>query len=107
MDELMSLLGPEPLAALDPSAFDPAVFGLDAGVVLSINQATNVLKEDFMKWGWDKWLNRFYPALPFILGFGLSMLTKPSLMEAVYSAAKYGVWANFTWHLMRVSVKGQ
>jgi hypothetical protein len=80
--------------------------GLDAVTIGALNEATNLLKDDFRRWGLEARLNRFYPFLPVAIGFGAFLLMGDGLWTSALDALKYGILSNFVWSVGRTTVKG-
>lgn len=87
-----------------PDGSDPSG---DAGLIAATTELTNQLKAKIEEFGPSPFLQRLYPALPFLIGGGLSFLIKQSLKTALFDAIKYGTAATFAWRAYKVTIKGE
>ena len=95
----------EILGALDPSTLG---MGVDASAVIAVSEATNLIKGDMRKWGLDGAVGRLYPAIPFLVAFGLGLLYGNALWsDALWYSGKIGLLSSFAWQGYRVSMKGK
>jgi len=81
--------------------------GMDTGVAAAVVEATNWVKDCLQSTGLEKYLGRFYPALPFILGIGLRYALSGDWSLALKDRFQTGLVASLMWHGFRVSVKGK
>ena len=88
-------------------AIDPASLGLDAGMVMAVNEMTNWVKGKLGEWTWDDKFSRFYPVIPFLCAFAVCLMVHQALWPALKCCVMYGLWSTFAWNLYKKSWKGE
>lgn len=89
-----------------------AQMGLDSGIVLSINEITNWIKDHapgILPDAWMEFFNRALPFIPCFVGIGLCFLLQMGeggTWGCIKTGFMYGVASNFIWRVWKTG-KGE
>jgi len=97
MDELMTLI----------QNADPATVALNAGIVASVNGASEWITDQIVAFGLKDKLYRFYPAIPFLCAFVIGYMHDQTLMDALKDMIMYGTGAIAAHNLHETAIQGK